>query len=58
MRFFLLSTFISHHMVGHFFDHMDPRVSDLPCKLIPNKTLLAKLLKVAHRLDQNIQQGA
>ena len=27
-------------------------------KLIPNKTLFGKLMKVAARLDRNIQQGA
>lgn len=27
-------------------------------KLIPNKALFGKLMKVAHRLDRNIQQGA
>jgi hypothetical protein len=27
-------------------------------KLIPNKTLFDKLMKAAHRLDRNIQQGA
>jgi hypothetical protein len=27
-------------------------------KLIPNKTLFGKLIKIAHRLDRNIQQGA
>jgi hypothetical protein len=27
-------------------------------KLIPNKTLFGKLMKIAHRLDRNIQQGA
>ena len=27
-------------------------------KLIPNKTLLGKLMKAAYRLDRNIQQGA
>ena len=27
-------------------------------KLIPNKTLFGKLMKAAHRLDRNIQQGA
>jgi hypothetical protein len=27
-------------------------------KLIPNKALFGKLMKIAHRLDRNIQQGA
>jgi hypothetical protein len=27
-------------------------------KFIPNKTLFGKLMKIAHRLDRNIQQGA
>jgi hypothetical protein len=27
-------------------------------KLVPNKTLFEKLMKAAHRLDRNIQQGA
>jgi hypothetical protein len=27
-------------------------------KFVPNKTLFGKLMKVAHRLDRNIQQGA